>query len=231
MNADEIIVVDDDASVRTAAAEFLEQHGYRVRTAANGLALDTALANRSADLVILDVMMPGEDGLSICRRLLADGPAVLIVSALGSTTDRIVGLELGAADYLGKPYDPRELLARVRAVLRRRLDDSQSRLLFRFDGWAFDADSGRLSNPQGVQINLTAGEMSLLRAFLERPGRLLSRELLLELTKGPDAELFDRAVDLAVSRLRRKLESDDGSGMIETVRGIGYRFEPQVRRS
>jgi two-component system, OmpR family, response regulator len=231
MDADEIIVVDDDRSVRDAAAEYLESHGYRVRTAANAATLDTALAERPADLVILDVMMPGEDGLSICRRLLPKGPPVLIVSALGGTTDRIVGLELGASDYLPKPFDPRELLARVRAVLRRRSDEAGDRLTFSFDGWSFDPEAGRLYGPDQKPVELTAGEMLLLRAFVERPGLLLSRERLLELTKGPDPEPFDRAIDLAVSRLRRKLEGGGGRAMIETVRGIGYRFQPQVRRS
>jgi two-component system, OmpR family, response regulator len=231
MNAEDIIVVDDDPSVRDAAAEYLEKHGYRVRTAANGAALDCALTERFADLVILDVMMPGEDGLSICRRLMLKGPPVLIISALGGTTDRIVGLELGASDYLPKPFDPRELLARVRSVLRRRGEDLDDRLVFSFDGWLFDAEAGRLHDPQGSFVDLTAGEMRLLRAFIERPGLLLSRERLLELTKGPDPEPFDRAIDLAVSRLRRKLEGGGGRTMIETVRGLGYRFQPQVHRS
>jgi two-component system, OmpR family, response regulator len=231
MDADEIIVVDDDPSVRDAAAEYLESHGYRVRTASNAAALDSALAERPAALVILDVMMPGEDGLSICRRLLPKGPPVLIVSALGGTIDRIVGLELGASDYLPKPFDPRELLARVRAVLRRRSGETDDRLIFAFDGWSFDPEAGRLYDPEEKPVELTAGEMLLLRAFVERPGLLLSRERLLELTKGPDPEPFDRAIDLAVSRLRRKLEAGGGRGMIETVRGIGYRFQPQVRRS
>jgi two-component system OmpR family response regulator len=231
MDADQIIVVDDDRSVRDAAAEYLESHGYRVRTAGNAAALDSALAERSADLVILDVMMPGEDGLSICRRLMPNGPPVLIVSALGGTTDRIVGLELGASDYLPKPFDPRELLARVRAVLRRRSGEADDRLIFSFESWSFDTEAGRVFDPEGKPVDLTAGEMLLLRAFVERPGLLLSRERLLELTKGPDPEPFDRAIDLAVSRLRRKLEAGGGRGMIETVRGIGYRFQPQVRRA
>ncbi|HEX5181990.1 MAG TPA: response regulator transcription factor [Allosphingosinicella sp.] len=228
----DIIVVDDDESVREAAGEYLQKHGYRVRTADGGEALDRALVEAPADLVILDLMMPGEDGLAICRRLAADGPPVLMVSALGDTMDRVVGLELGAADYLPKPYDPRELLARVRAVLRRRgPDEPANRLVFLFDGWRFDADAGRLQGPDGAPVDLTPGEMLLLRAFLERPGLLLGRDRLLELTKGPDAEPFDRAIDLAVSRLRRKLEPGGGRAMIETVRGIGYRFEPRVRRA
>ena len=231
MNAEEIIVVDDDPSVRDAAAEYLETHGYQVRKAASAAELDNALAERTADLVILDVMMPGEDGLSICRRLMPNGPPVLFVSALGGTTDRVVGLELGASDYLPKPFDPRELLARVRAVLRRRGEEPANRLAFWFDGWSFDAGGGRLRDPLGASVDLTAGEMLLLRAFVERPGLLLGRERLLELTKGPGAEPFDRAIDLAVSRLRRKLDEHGGRGMIETVRGLGYRFQPEVRRS
>lgn len=231
MDSEEIIVVDDDRSVRDAAAEYLESHGYRVRTAANAAALDSALEERPADLVILDVMMPGEDGLSVCRRLMRKGPPVLFVSALGGTIDRIVGLELGASDYLPKPFDPRELLARVRAVLRRRGDEADDRLIYSFAGWSFDPQAGRLHDPGQKPVELTAGEMLLLLAFVERPGLLLNRERLLELTKGPEPEPFDRAIDLAVSRLRRKLEAGGGRELIETVRGIGYRFQPQVRRS
>jgi two-component system, OmpR family, response regulator len=226
----DIIVVDDDESVRDAAADYLGRHGFSVRTASGGASLDRALAEAPADLVILDLMMPGEDGLSICRRLAAEGPPVLMVSALGAITDRVVGLELGAADYLPKPFDPRELLARVRAVLRRHADPAEARPAFLFEGWRFEPDDGRLADPQGRDIALTRGELALLAAFVERPGLLLGRDRLLELTRGPDAEPFDRAVDLSVSRLRRKLEGAGGGAMIETVRGLGYRFGPAVRR-
>jgi two-component system, OmpR family, response regulator len=229
---EDIIVVDDDESVRDAAADYLRHHGYRVRTAANGETLDRALDDAPADLVILDLMMPGEDGLSICRRLAREGPPVLMISALGGTTDRVVGLELGASDYLPKPFDPRELLARVRAVLRRRAPDGAGAgTVWLFDGWRFEPEAGRLHDPERQPVALTSGEMILLRAFLERPGLLLSRDRLIELTRGADAEPFDRAVDLAVSRLRRKLAAGGGRGMIETVRGLGYRFQPQVRRA
>jgi two-component system OmpR family response regulator len=227
----DIVVVDDDESVRDAAADYLGRHGFRVRTASGGAALDRALAEAPADLVILDLMMPGEDGLSICRRLAAEGPPVLMVSALGAITDRVVGLALGAADYLPKPFDPRELLARVRAVLRRPSSgapDGQSAFLF--EGWRFDPAAGRLTDPGGREIALTRGELALLGALAERPGILLGRDRLLDLTRGPDAEPFDRAIDLAISRLRRKLEPAGGAAMIETVRGIGYRFRPAVRR-
>ena len=226
----DIIVVDDDESVRDAAADYLRRHGFAVRTATCGDALDRALAEAPADLVILDLMMPGEDGLSICRRLAAEGPPVLMVSALGAITDRVVGLELGAADYLPKPFDPRELLARVRAVLRRHADRVEARPAFLFEGWRFEPDHGRLADPQGRDVALTRGELALLAAFVERPGLLLGRDRLLELTRGPDPEPFDRAVDLSVSRLRRKLETAGGGAMIETVRGLGYRFGPAVRR-
>jgi two-component system OmpR family response regulator len=228
----DIVVVDDDPSVRDATAEYLQQHGYRVRTAGNGEALDRALADAPADLVVLDLMMPGEDGLSICRRLAGGGPPLLMVSALGSITDRVVGLELGAADYLPKPYDPRELLARVRAVLRRPALREQDRAPpFLFEGWRFDAEAQLLYEPGGRALSLTPGELSLLQAFVERAGLLLSRDRLLELTKGPNAEPFDRAIDVAVSRLRRKLEPAGGGSMIETVRGLGYRFRPRVSRA
>jgi len=173
-------------------------------------------------------MMPGEDGLAICRRLAPRGLAVLMLSALGDVTDRVVGLELGAADYLVKPFDPRELLARVRALLRRSQPPAEA--AYAFAGWRYDPGQCRLSDPDGATVLLTPNEHVLLRAFLDRPGRLLTRGQLLDLTHGPDAEPFDRAIDLAVSRLRRKL-GEAGPEMIETVRGAGYRLRTAVRRT
>lgn len=231
MNATtDILIVDDDASLRTALRDYLSGAGYAVRTADGGAAMDAQLAKAAPDLVVLDVMMPDEDGLSICRRLQGRAP-VLMLSAMGETTDRIVGLEVGAADYLPKPFEPRELLARVRAVLRRpvRTEEATDRVVA-FEGWRLEVEARRLIDPTGALIELTGGEFALLLTFVNTAGRILSRDQILEKTHGPLAENFDRAVDLAVSRLRRKLERPEQTALIETVRGAGYRFCGSVRR-
>lgn len=227
----EILVVDDDASLRAALDTYLSGAGYAVRTADGGKAMDEAISQSVPNMVILDVMMPGEDGLAICRRLQGVAP-VLMLSAMGETTDRIVGLEVGAADYLPKPFEPRELLARVRAVLRRpapQVQDCAVNRVYLFEGWVLDVEERRLGDPQGRGIELTTGELSLLSAFIQSAGRILSRDQILESTHGPLADNFDRAVDLAVSRLRRKLERPSQPALIETVRGLGYRFRAVVQ--
>ena len=226
----DILIVDDDASLRAALGDYLSGAGYAVRTADGGAAMDARLAEALPDLVVLDVMMPGEDGLSICRRLQGRAP-VLMLSAMGETTDRIVGLEVGAADYLPKPFEPRELLARIRAVLRRpvQADAAMDRPLA-FEGWRLEAEARRLTDPTGTAVELTSGEFALLLTFVRSAGRILSRDQILENTHGPLAENFDRAVDLAVSRLRRKLERTGQAALIETVRGAGYRFRAAVQR-
>jgi two-component system, OmpR family, response regulator len=233
MTPPSLIVVDDDTSIREALSAYLERHGFEVRAAGDAAALDAALARRTPDLIILDLMMPGEDGLSVCRRLLGRGIPILMLSAMGGTADRIVGLEIGAADYLAKPFEPRELLARVRAVLRTRGpagdEAGKDREELEFDGWRLDRAERTLRDPRGERVALTAGELALLQVFAERPGRLLSRDVLIDLSRGPRAELFDRAVDLNVSRLRRKLEAGGGAGLIETVRGEGHRFTGTAR--
>lgn len=227
-----ILVVEDDASVRDAVSEFLTQHDFTVHVAANGAAADRHLADRSYNLVVLDLMLPGEDGISICRRLAADGVPILMVSALGSTENRITGLEEGASDYLAKPFEPRELLARVKAILRRRTPERvEPTPSYTFCGLRYDPADALLSDTNGNLITLTAGEIRLLSAFLERPGRLLSRDMLLDLTHNDDVGPFDRAVDLAVSRLRRKLMNARAAETIETVRGLGYRFVASVSRT
>ena len=231
-----ILVVDDDASIRDAIADFLGMHGYAVRAAENAAACERALAAAPADLIVLDVMMPGEDGLSLCRRLGAGGTPILMLSALDAVTDRIVGLEVGAWDYMTKPFEPRELLARVRALLRRPAADrgesrSPSGEAVMFAGWWFDVEQRRLRAPSGHPLPLTEGEHALLAAFVRRPGRILSRDVLLDLARGVDAAPYDRAIDIAVSRLRRKLAEADPAPLIETVRGAGYRFLPAVQRS
>ncbi len=232
-----ILVVDDDQGIRDVISEFLGRHGYSVDMAADGREMERAMARRRPDVVVLDMMLPGEDGLAICRRLSRpDGPAVIMLSAMGEETDRIVGLELGADDYLAKPCNPRELLARVRAVMRRRrepraVEDSLGAAC-EFAGWRLDLVRHELRSSQGVVVNLSSGEFSLLRAFVERPQRVLTRDQLLEFARGPQSESFDRAIDVQISRLRRKLE-DGGGGieLIRTVRSEGYIFTPRVTRS
>jgi len=226
-----IIVVEDDDSVRDAIVAYLGRHDFDVLGASDGADFDALMTNRQADLVVLDVMLPGEDGLSICRRLRDDGPPVLILSALGDTTDRIVGLEIGAVDYLGKPFDPRELLARVRAILRREAPRTASAATsYHFDGWRFEPEATRLTAPSGDLVSLTAGELRMLLAFVRHPTQILSRDRLLDLTHDALDGPFDRAVDLAVSRLRRRLAGAGGSALIETVRSLGYRFCVPVTR-
>ena len=229
-----ILVVDDDPGVRDVLAEFLRGHGYAVETAADGKAMDAALDRFAPDLVVLDLMMPGEDGLSICKRLSAvGGPAVIMLSAMGEETDRIVGLELGADDYLPKPCSPRELLARTKAVLRRKRDAPAREVSgseIEFDGWRLDLVRRELRSAAGVVVNLSGGEFHLLRVLVERPGRVLTRDQLLDLARGPTSEAFDRAVDVQISRLRRKLDDGSGRDPIRTIRGEGYMFAGQVRR-
>jgi two-component system OmpR family response regulator len=194
--------------------------------------MDRAIQAGTPDLVVLDLMMPGEDGLSVCKRLSqAGGPAVIMLSAMGEDTDRIVGLELGADDYLPKPCNPRELLARVKAVLRRRAEPSGPRAqgsLVEFDGWRLDLIRRRLVSPQGMAVELSGGEFNLLRAFVERAERVLTRDQLLDLARGPSSEAFDRSIDVQISRLRRKLADGSGRELIRTIRGEGYVFTAQV---
>ncbi len=229
-----ILVVDDDPGVREVLADFLRGHGYAVETAEDGRGMDAAMANFTPDLIVLDLMMPGEDGLSICKRLSADhGPAVIMLSAMGEETDRIVGLELGADDYLPKPCSPRELLARTKAVLRRRREgpvSESSASAIEFDGWSLDLVRRELRSAAGVVVNLSGGEFHLLRVLVERPGRVLTRDQLLDLARGPSSEAFDRAIDVQISRLRKKLEDGAGRDPIRTVRGEGYMFAGVVRR-
>ncbi len=233
----QILVVDDDRELREQICGYLVEHGYQVRAAADAKAMDEALSGSAVDLVILDVMLPGEGGLSICQRLRrAGGPAIIMVSAMSEEIDRVLGLELGADDYLPKPCSPRELLARVRAVLRRREErDSRSDRdagdnVYRFLGFTLDVVRRQLKSPNGSAILLTAGEFSLLSAFLEHPGRILSRDQLIDMARGGDPDVFDRAIDVQISRLRRKLKSDDDRDVIRTYRGAGYLFDAKVQR-
>ncbi len=230
-----VLIVDDDENLRGEVAAYLAGNSFEVRTAANAREMDGVLAEQSFDLVVLDVMMPGEGGLSICRRLSdAGGPAIIIMSAMGDEIDRILGLELGADDYVPKPCNPRELLARTRAVMRRR-EGGQSQKAsdgaeFEFLGYNLDLLKRRLRAPSGVLVLLTSGELSLLTAFLEHPGRVLTRDQLVDYARGSDADIFDRAIDVQISRLRRKLSECDGQDLIRTFRGAGYMFNATVVR-
>jgi two-component system, OmpR family, response regulator len=232
-----ILMVDDDPGIRDVVSDFLTRHGYVVETAADSQQMEKILAKEPVDLVVLDVMLPGEDGLAICRRLSRpDGPAIIMLSAMGEETDRIVGLELGADDYLPKPCNPRELLARIRAVLRRRQEPKSAEEGIgagcEFSGWRLDLVRRELRTPDGVVVNLSSGEFSLLRAFVERPQRVLTRDQLLDFARGPDTEAYDRAIDVQISRLRKKLE--DGAGgqeLIRTIRNEGYMFTAKVTRT
>ncbi|MBA2934714.1 response regulator [Sphingomonas sp. CGMCC 1.13654] len=226
-----LLVVDDDAGIRVLLAERLGAYGYQVTAAGSVAEMDRVLSRGGIDLILLDVMMPGEDGLSACRRLIQQGgPPVIILSALGDEQDRIVGLEIGADHYLSKPCSPREILAHVRALLRRNsASDAQAegRRGYAFDGWRMDLDSHELFDPEGVLVHLSDGEFAVLRAFVEHPRRVLAREALLHAARGPDSDAFDRAIDVQVSRLRRKLRAGE-SDLIRTVRNEGYLFVPKV---
>ena len=240
--ATRLLVVDDDPGIRELTAAFLSAHGYAVDTAANGAEMRQRLEGQSYALIVLDVMMPGEDGLSLLRSLdRATSPAVIILSVIGEEVDRIVGLEMGADDYVAKPANPRELLARIRSVLRRKGEAATAptpaspRRYRRFAGWRLDPLARQLLDPDEVVINLSDGEFRLLMTFVEHPRRVLTRDFLLDHARGPAVEHFDRAIDVQVSRLRRKLARADGprgtgSGdeLIRTVRNEGYMFTPDV---
>ncbi|SNS07923.1 two-component system, OmpR family, response regulator [Sphingomonas laterariae] len=223
-----ILVVDDDDDLRALIADFLGANGMNVSSAANGQEMDALMAERRFDLVVLDLMMPGEDGLSILRRLRKPGgPGVIMLSAMGEDTDRIIGLEVGADDYLAKPCNPRELLARVRAVLRRRTEQSGGAAgpVRRFGEWTLDIVERAISRPGQPAAPLTDAEFRTLNCFLDRPQRVLTRDQLIEHGKGLDSDVFDRAIDVTISRLRKKLGPGDP---IRTVRNEGYMFTLKV---
>ena len=237
MDAPRLLIVDDDPGIRELTTAFLVGHGYVVDTVADGPAMREAMAQTRYALVVLDVMMPGEDGLSILRSLdRATSPAIIIMSVIGEEIDRIVGLEMGADDYIAKPASPRELLARIRSVLRRQGERptpsvaSAGRRYQRFAGWRLDPLGRQLLDPEDVSINLSDGEFRLLMTFVGHPRRVLTRDFLLDHSRGIGAEHFDRAIDVQVSRLRRKLARDgvNGDELIRTVRNEGYMFAADV---
>ena len=233
-----ILVVDDHRDIRELVGRYLAKNGFRTSTAEDAEAARTVLRNGAVELVVLDIMMPGEDGLSLCRHLRESTMIpVILLTAMAEETDRIVGLEIGADDYLTKPFNPRELLARIRSVLRRTQALPPSREpkrdgVYRFAGWTLDPARRELTDADGVAVPLSTGEFRLLVAFLDRPGVVLSRDQLLDITRGREAVPFDRSVDNQVSRLRRKIEPDPKVPvLIKTVWGGGYSFGGDVERA
>jgi two-component system, OmpR family, response regulator len=233
-----ILVVDDDRQIRQLVAKFLRENGHRVTSARDGIEMRRVLSSTPIDLIVLDVMLPGGNGFDLCRELRKTSSIpIIMLTARGTDTDRIVGLEIGADDYLAKPFNPRELLARVNAVLRRArsVSDMPSKSSGRrlsFEGWTLDTQRRELTNPAGAVVELSTGEYDMLLAFLEAPQRVLSRDQLMDGAKHRVPTGFDRAIDVQVSRLRRKLEvSEDSQAMIKTIRGAGYLFIPVVTRS
>jgi two-component system OmpR family response regulator len=234
--APHILVVDDDHEIRDLLARFLERGGLRVSVARDGREARRLWGQGHYHLVVLDLMLPGEGGLALARwlREQANVPIVML-TAMGEETDRIIGLEMGADDYLAKPFNPRELLARIRAVLRRSGEGEAEGLsalrTFHFNGWRLETGRRRLLDPEGAEVALTGGEYDLLLALLERPNRVLTRDRLLDLLRGRQAGPFDRAIDVAISRLRRKLDDDGRNAqVIKTVRGGGYVLTCDVER-
>lgn len=231
---DKILVVDDDARIRDLLKRYLTQEGFEVLQAEDGKALTRVMLRETPDLIVLDLMMPGEDGLSICRRLRSgnDQTPIIMLTAKGEEIDRIVGLEVGADDYLGKPFNPRELLARIHAVLRRRPvmeapgAPSSDNQVARFGPFTFDMGA-RTLRKSGEELALTTGEFAMLKALVRHPKMPLSREKLAQLSRGREFEPFDRSLDVQVSRLRKLIEADPANPrLIQTVWGIGYVFVP-----
>ncbi|MGD9946711.1 MAG: response regulator [Burkholderiaceae bacterium] len=250
--AERILVVDDDADIRELLDSYLSNYGFEIRGVADGRAMRSELAAWPADLILLDLGLPGEDGLTLARELRGSSRAgIIIVTGRGQPVDRVVGLELGADDYVAKPFDLRELLARIRSVLRRikpERDNGEPRAetasaapaapaatpapeRYSFDGWRLDVGARSLHRPTGEPVALTSGEFQLLMIFVQQPNQVLSRDRLMELIHGRESGPFDRAIDVQVGRLRRKIETDPAEpALIKSVRGLGYLFTPRVLR-
>jgi len=232
-HSEHILIVDDDAEIRALLRDYLERNGLRATAVADGRGLRAALDTGRFDLVVLDLMLPGEDGLTLCRELRArSNLPVIMLTARTEETDRIVGLEMGADDYVPKPFNPRELLARIKAVLRRTqalpppADATEAQRL-RFAGWTLELARRQLVSPAGVVVPLSGGEYRLLKIFLDHPNRVLTRDQLLDLARGREALPFDRSIDVQVGRLRRRLD-DEAATLIQTVRGEGYVLAAEV---
>jgi two-component system OmpR family response regulator len=229
-----ILIVDDDAEIRSLLARYLGEQGFRVSVASNRSECESRLASSDPDLIVLDVMLPDGSGLDICRGLQDRRPRtpVILLTALKEDVDRIVGLEIGADDYLGKPFNPRELVARIKAVLRRTGHEDRDvpeTKIYNFREFEVDPQLRRVVRENGAQVDLTGAEFDLLHAFLERPGRLVSRDQLLDLTQGRSRDPMDRSIDVLMSRLRRKLGESDAAPIFKTVRNGGYQLTVPVR--
>ena len=238
--ATHILVVDDDPRIRQMLTRYFEDEGFRVRAVESGRAMFDAISREPADLVLLDLVMPGEDGLAVARELRARSEiGIIMLTGRSDIVDRVVGLEVGADDYVAKPFHLREVLARVKSVLRRLRPavapmqdcasaDAEGKL--RFEGWCLDRQRRELTAPDGRVVPLTTGDFELLEAFATHPARVLNRDRLMDLTKGRDWEAFDRSIDNQVSRLRKKIEADPHNPvLIKSVRGVGYIFTPDVK--
>jgi len=232
-----LLLVDDESTLREPLAAYLARQGFSVTEAESAAQARSRLRDERPDIVLLDIMMPGEDGLSLCRHLAEtrDIPVILI-TAKGEATDRVVGLEMGADDYVVKPFEPRELVARIRSVLRRAARGAQStgqeNQPYEFDGWHLDPLKRRLTDPQGAFISISSAEFRLLMAFVEHPRQVLDRDKLLDMVQGRESHLFDRAIDNQISRLRRKIETDTRNPqLIQTVWGGGYMLAADVKRA
>ncbi|MBP8035307.1 MAG: response regulator [Burkholderiaceae bacterium] len=232
---DHILVVDDDRDIRDLLSEYLQKQGYRVSAAADGRAMRAAISVAMPDLIVLDVMLPGEDGLTLCRELRSQSDVpVLMLTARGEEIDRIVGLEMGADDYLAKPFNPRELVARIKSILRRtralppNLRPDEARLIH-FSGWTLEVATRDLIGPDRSRLALSGTEFRLLRIFLDHPNRVLTRDQLIDLTQSREADPFDRSIDLQVSRVRRRLgDNPKEPTLIKTARGQGYVLASEV---
>ena len=232
--ASHVLIVDDDHRIRAMLARFLADHGLKVSQAGDGQAMFALCETARIDVIVLDIMMPGEDGLSLCRRMRAQSSVpIILLTAMGGDTDRIIGLEIGADDYVVKPFNPRELLARIRAVTRRlgaaSINERPIATIYAFGGWQLNSSRRTLTSPAGALTDLTSGEFNLLLAFLEHPQRVLTRDHLLDLAHGRMSESYDRSIDVQISRLRRKIEADpQDPAFIKTIRNEGYFFAGTV---
>lgn len=233
-NPPRILVVDDHQDIRDPLAAFLQRNGLDVITAADARGARAILKDQSVDLVVLDIMLPGEDGLSLCRDLAdASGPPVILLTAMAAPTERVAGLESGAEDYVVKPFDPRELVARIKVVMRRlgrTIAGAGRPARYAFGGWTLDLGKRELQDTKGATVTLSSAEFRLLRALVERPGTVLTRDQLLDLTRGDDAQTFDRSIDSQISRLRKKLEADPRRpSLLKTSWGDGYVLTADVQ--
>ncbi len=237
-NSKKVLMVDDDLRMRELLQRYLTEQGFDIKTVSDAKEMDTAMANESFDLLVLDLMLPGEDGLGICRRLRANNveTPIIMLTARGDEVDRIIGLEMGADDYLPKPFNPRELLARINAVMRRHehspeTEKTGKQEVFNFGDFVFDSTNRSLSR-SGAPITITSGEFALLKVFTEHPRQPLSRDRLMQLARGRELDVFDRSIDVQVSRLRRLIEPDPAHPRyLQTMWGFGYVFIPDGESS